>query len=145
VAARDSQSQREQGVGRLQRRQMIAGGGALFLAFIEGACLFVVSINGIGVLLSGSSLLVAGGASSLHSARVRIPLLAMATAGALINLYILWNAGRMRRSSAASWRMRPLTTRERRRNLILIILSLSTLLVVGGEVYAHILLHGSAL
>lgn len=122
---------------------MIAGGGALFLAFIEAACLFLVSINGIAVLLSGSSLLIAGSASTLHSARVRIPLLAIATSGALINLYILWNAGRLRKSSAASWRVKDLTRREKRRNLILIILSLCTLLVVAGEVYTHNLLHGS--
>jgi hypothetical protein len=118
--------------------------GSLGLAIIQGVCAAAVFLSGIGTALGFSSLIAAtaaGPATGFHANRFRIPMLAIAGLGAVVNLVLLWNAERMRRNPSARWRMRPLTRKERWEKWIQLGASVLTLLVIAGELLAHPLFH----
>jgi len=115
--------------------------GALTVALIEGVCAGLVLLKGVA-LASSVFALTAGGASSwIHDDRVRIPLMILAAGAALANLYMVANGWRLRRSAAAAWRVRPLSSREKRRTGFVILASLATLALIAGEIYGHHVLH----
>src|SRR6266852_2652352 len=111
--------------------------GALALAVLEALCVFAVAMARAGFVLGGSSAVVASWANFFHRDIFRIPALLLATVGALINLYLLWNARRLRNAPAAAWRKRPRTSRERWRIGLVFWLSVLTLATVAAEVYFH--------
>jgi ABC-type uncharacterized transport system permease subunit len=118
--------------------------GSLGLAIIQSVCAAAVFLSGIGTVLGFSSLIAAtaaGPATGFHADRFRIPTLAIAGLGAVVNLVLLWNAERMRRNPSARWRMRPLTRKERWEKWIQLGASVLTLLVIAGELLAHPLFH----
>jgi hypothetical protein len=53
------------------------------------------------------------------------------------NLFLFWNAERMRRIPAARWRMRLLTRKERLEKWFQLGASVLTLLLIAGEILAH--------
>jgi hypothetical protein len=118
--------------------------GPLGLAMIQAACAAMVFLSGVRTALGFSSLIAAaaaGPATGFHANRIRIPMLAFAGIGAVVNLFLFWNAERMRRNPSARWRMRPLTRRERLGKLIQVGSSILTLLLIAAELLAHPLLH----
>jgi len=121
-----------------------SSGTSLFLATIEAVCVFVVSANGVAALVGSSGIVLAGGARLFHQAAIRLPLLALATAIALFNLWMLLNTWRLRRAPTAQWRLRPLPASKRRQIALIAALSLLTLVIVGAELFVHHKLHGSA-
>lgn len=117
--------------------------GALFLAIIEAACLFLVAAAKAGAL--GGTILgaLAGWSAFLHRDILRIPLLLSAIIGSVINVFLLWRAHRLRNVPAAAWRKRPLTTRERFRIGLVLSLSTLTFFIAGAEIYIHRIGHHS--
>ena len=118
--------------------------GSLGLAIIQGVCATAVFFSGISTALGLSTVAAAtaaGPATGLHANRFRIPMLALAGLGAVVNLVLLWNAERMRRNPAARWRMRPLTRKERWEKGIQLGASILTLLLIAGELLAHPMFH----
>lgn len=118
--------------------------GSLGLAIIQGVCATAVFVSGISTALGLSTVAAAtaaGPATGFHANRFRIPMLAIAGLGAVVNLVLLWNAERMRRNPAARWRMRPLTRKERWEKGIQLAASILTLLLIAGELLAHPLFH----
>jgi len=134
----------EAGAGRPSKRQVFLGFGSLAVAAIEAVCVFLVTANGLVLLLGGASIGLVQGAVLFHSAAIRLPLLSLATLGALLNLWLLFNAWRLRRARSAQWRRRPLDGKERRRIVVVGTLSIITLLVVATELFLHHRLHGSS-
>jgi hypothetical protein len=126
------------------RTALVSSGASLLLATIEAVCVFVVSANGVAALVGSSGIVLVEGARIFHEAAIRLPLLALATVIALLNLWMLFNTWRLRRSGASQWRMRPLQARERRRMMVIAALSVVTLLFVALELFLHHRLHGSA-
>jgi hypothetical protein len=118
--------------------------GSLGLAIIQGVCATAVFVSGISTALGLSTVAAAtaaGPATGLHANRFRIPMLAIAGFGAVVNLVLLWNAERIRRNPAARWRMRPLTRKERWEKRIRLGASVLTLLLIAGELLAHPMFH----
>jgi hypothetical protein len=118
--------------------------GSLGLAIIQGVCAAAVFVSGISTALGLSTIAVAtaaGPATGFHANKFRIPMLALAGVGALVNLFLFWNAERMRRNPAARWRMRPLTRKERWEKRIQLAASILTLLLIAGELLAHPMFH----
>ena len=106
--------------------------------------MFVVSANGVAAAVGSSGIVLVEGARIFHEAAIRLPLLGVATFIALLNLWMLFNAWRLRRSGAAQWRIRPLQASERRRIMVIAGLSVIALLFVALELFLHHRLHGSA-
>jgi ABC-type uncharacterized transport system permease subunit len=118
--------------------------GPLGLAFIQGACAATVLLSGVRTALGFSSLVAAaaaGPATGFHANSIRIPMLTLAGIGAVVNLFLFWNAERLRRNPSARWRMRPLTRRERLGRRMQIGTSLLTLFLIAAELFAHTLFH----
>lgn len=114
--------------------------GSLALAAAESICVAAVGLSGIRVALGLTSLLAAGAAGpahGFHREAIRIPLLTIGAIGAVINLLLLWNEERLRRSPASAWRIKPLTAKQRRRRWIQLILAILTLLLVAAELITH--------
>jgi hypothetical protein len=68
-------------------------------------------------------------------------MLALAGVGAFVNLFVFWNAERMRRNPAARWLMRPLTRKEGLEKWLQLDASVLTLLLIAGELLARLLFH----
>jgi hypothetical protein len=118
--------------------------GSLGFAIVQGVCAMAVFVSGISTALGLSTLAAAtaaGPATGFHANRFRIPMLVLAGLGAVVNLVLLWNAERMRKSPSARWRMRPLTRKERWEKWIQFGASVLTLLLIAGELIAHPLFH----
>ena len=76
-----------------------------------------------------------------RSDAIRIPMMALALAGALVNLYVLWRQWRLRRRPASQWRMQPLTQKEKRSQWFQFVLAIVTLVLLGLEWWTHPMLH----
>ena len=113
------------------------------LSTVEAICLFLVTANGLAVLLGASAVVLTPGALFFHAPAIRLPIFALASGSALLNLWLLWNQWRLRRSPAAQWRIRPLTAKERRRIFVIAGLSILALVLVAAELFFHYKLHGS--
>src|SRR5260370_35752654 len=116
------------------------------VVFERCQCVYIRAVfdRGISTALGLSTLAAAtaaGPATGFHANWFRIPMLALAGLGAVVNLVLLWNAERMRKSPSARWRMRPLTRKERWEKWIQFVASVLTLLLIAGELIAHPLFH----
>ena len=118
--------------------------GSLALAAAESLCVAAVGLSGLRVAMGLSSLLAAGAsgpAKGWHQEWIRVPLLAVGTVGALLSLLLLWNEEKLRRNSAAAWRMKPLTPKQKRVRWFQFIAAIVTLLLVAAEVVTHSWFH----
>lgn len=120
-------------------------GASFLMALLQSLCTAVLTISGIRVAIGLSALAAAGGiyapARGFHQDAIRIPMLALAAAGALINLAVLAWIWRLRSRPSAQWRRRELTPRQKRSERLQVILSVVTLLLVGLEAWTHPMVH----
>jgi hypothetical protein len=121
------------------------GGASLFLAVLQSLCTAVLTISGIRVAIGLTALAAAGGiyapARGFHQDAIRIPMLILAAAGAILNLAVLAWIRHLRSRPAAQWRRRPLTPRQKRSELLQIVLAVVTLVLVALETWTHTLVH----
>jgi len=115
--------------------------GAFALATIEAVCVFYVGASQAGLIVGSFAVGTLGVAQFIHRDVFRIPILIAAVLGAALNLYLLWNAQRLRNAPAAAWRKRPLTRRERLRIGMVIGLSVLTFAITAWEILLHRRLH----
>jgi len=120
--------------------------GASFLfALLQSLCTAVLTISGIRVVIGLSALAAASGiyapARGFHQDAIRIPMLAIAAGGAILNLGVLAWIRHLRNRSAAQWRRRELTAKEKRSERLQIILAVVTLILVGLETWTHPMVH----
>ena len=117
--------------------------GSLLLASIEAACVTFITLNGFSLLIGAGSIGLARWATYLHNIEaIRLPVLALATVGAIANILVVANGWWLRRAPAARWRYRPLTASERRRILLTLGSSAITFAIVVTELLEHKALHG---
>jgi hypothetical protein len=118
--------------------------GSLALAAAESLCVAAVGLSGLRVAMGLTSLLATGAsgpARGWHQQWIRVPLLTVGIAGALLSLLLLWNEEKLRRNSAAGWRMKPLTPKQRRVRWFQLIAAVLTLLLVAAELVTHTWFH----
>jgi hypothetical protein len=117
---------------------------ALF-ALLQSLCTAVLTVSGIRVAIGLSALAAASGiyapAKGWHQDAIRIPMLVFATAGAIINLAVIWWIRHLRNRPSAQWRRRELSAKERRSVRLQIVLAIITLVLVGLETWTHTLVH----
>jgi hypothetical protein len=124
-----------------RKRILQFGAASLVGGLVQGACALLIVVNSGKALLGIAFVTVAARSSFLHSDPVRISLMIASALGALLVLYALWNGWRLRNSSGASWRRRPLTKRERWSMALALACSLLTWALVVGEYFAHPIMH----
>jgi hypothetical protein len=119
-------------------------GASVTMALLQSLCTAVLTVNGIRVgiglaaLAAGS---IAGPLIPIHRDSIRIPMLAIATAGALVNLAVLAWVRRQRNRPEAQWRKRELTGKQKTSERLQIAMAILTLALVGLEVWTHQVLH----
>jgi hypothetical protein len=118
---------------------------SLIIAILQSLCTAVLTISGIRVAIGLTALAAASGiyapARGWHQDAIRIPMLIIAAAGAIINLAVLAWIWHLRAQPSAQWRKREITRKERRSERLQIVLSIVTLILVGLETWTHTIVH----
>jgi len=115
------------------------------IAVLQSACTAVMVISGVRVVIGLTALTAAAGlhtpAHGFHADIIRVPLMAIALLGSVLNLYVIWKVRRLRNRQSARWRQKPLTTKKKRSEQLQIALSILTLILLAAEWITHPLVH----
>jgi hypothetical protein len=65
----------------------------------------------------------------------------LATAGSLINLYVIWRIRSLRARPSSQWRVKSITPKQRRSEIFQVVLAIVTLALVAAEWIAHPMVH----
>jgi hypothetical protein len=118
---------------------------AIVFAILQSACTAVMVISGVRVAIGLGALAAAAGihapAQGFHQDAIRIPMMAFALLGSVINLYVVWKVRHLRSKSAAQWRQQSLTKRKLNSERFQIALSILTLLLLAVEWITHPIIH----
>ena len=115
---------------------------SLLFSVLQSVCTAVVALNSVRLAIGiGSLAMTTGlGAAMEHFHQItwlRVTLLVGALSGSILTLGIVLRATRLRNRPAARWRFRPLSSKQRRMEMLQVALSLVTLLLVVIEEYLH--------
>ncbi len=135
--------------GRLQSTKALTAvsGGAVVLALLQSLCTAILTINGIRVGIGVAALAASSIAApllSFHRDAIRIPMLSVATVGAVLNLAVLAWIWHLRSRTESQWRRQPLTKKQRWSERIQVLLSLATLALVVLEIFTHPIVNNGA-
>lgn len=140
------------GVPALKRQRegsWLIGLTSFLFILLQSACTAVMAISGLRLLIGLSSLAAASSIPTfiffIHTDRMRLPMMAVAVLGSVLNLYVVWRIRSLRAQPASQWRAQPVTAKQHRSETIQIVLSTLTLFLVVAEILAHHVLHGSFL
>jgi len=119
---------------------------SLFFILVQSACTAVMAISGVRVVIGLGALAAAtvginGPATGFHRDAIRIPMMAIAVIGSLINLYVLWRIRSLRARPASQWRVQPATPKQKRSERIQSALAYLTLALVATEGITHHIIH----
>lgn len=132
-------------VPAVEKRGWAIAWSSFLFALLQSLCSAVLALSGLRVAIGLSALAAAAGVSApakgFHGDAIRIPMMALALAGALINLGVLWQLRRLRNRPAARWRQKPLTPKKRRAERLQLALSIATLVLLAAEWIAHGIVH----
>jgi hypothetical protein len=135
--------------GRLEsaKGMGIVSGASVTMALLQSLCTAVLTVNSIRVGI-GLAALAAGSIAAplvpLHRDSIRIPMLIIAVAGAVVNLAVLWWVRRLRNRPEAQWRRRELSKKQRLSERLQVAMAILTLVLVVAEVWTHAILHRPA-
>ena len=114
---------------------------ALLLAILQSVCSVFIALNGVRLLIGVGAFAAASGALKLadrmHVDAIRIPMMLLAWAGAVLNLVVLWQVWRLRRRPASSWRQSAVPKQKLASEWLQFTLSVLTLLLLAAEFVAH--------
>lgn len=119
---------------------------SLIFIVLQSACTAVIAISGVRVAIGLSALAEAtigihAPASGFHRDVIRIPMMIAATAGSLINMYVIWRIRALRARPSSQWRVQAVTAKQRRSELLQIALAIVTLVLVAAEWITHPMVH----
>jgi|ERR1700733_582910 hypothetical protein len=129
----------------LKRAWLVSATSFVFIV-LQSACTAVMAISGVRVAIGLSALAEAtlgvhAPASGFHRDAIRIPMMIAATAGSLINLYVVWRIRSLRARPSSQWRVQPVTPKQRRSEFLQIALAIVTLVLVAAEWITHPMIH----
>lgn len=128
-----------------QKRLQALGGASLLVALLQSACTAVLTISGLRVAIGLTALAAASGiyapARGFHQDAIRIPMLALAAFGAMVNLLVLAWIWHLRSRASAQWRKREIGPKEKRSERLQVALAILTIILVGLEVWTHPMIH----
>ena len=114
------------------------------VALLQSLCTAVFTVNSIRVGIGLAALAASSIAAPLvplHRDSIRIPMLIIAVAGAVINLLVLAWVRRQRNRPEARWRRIELSKKQRLSEQLQVVMAILTLALVGLEVWTHAILH----
>jgi hypothetical protein len=125
-----------------QKGIKILTGASLALAILQSICTAVLTISGIRLAIGLTALAIAGTVFYaplrwFHQDAIRIPMLAAAAVGAILDLAVLAWMRRPQSQPAAQWRRRELSGKQKRAQRLQLAVAFLTLALVGLEVWTH--------
>src|SRR6266478_60415 len=112
---------------------------------LQSACTAVIAISGLRLAIGLSALAAAAGihapAHGFHQNAIRIPMMALAFLGAIINLFVIWKVRTLRSKPASQWRQQPVTKKKLKSERFQIALAVLTLLFLAAEWITHPIIH----
>lgn len=118
---------------------------SMVFAVLQSACTAVIAISGVRVAIGLSALAAAAGihapAHGFHQDAIRIPMMALAFLGAVLNLFVIGKVRNLRSKPAARWRQQTMTKKKLNSERFQIALSVLTLLLLAAEWITHPLIH----
>ena len=108
-------------------------------------CAVATLIGPLAVALGVGTLFgLSGALAFLDQGPIRIPILILATLGALANLYTLQRARKIRLQARGAGQLEGMTALERRRTYLVLGFSTATIAIVLFEAVAHQIRHGGS-
>ena len=127
------------------RRSWIVAATSFFFILLQSACTAVMAISGVRVIIGLGALAAAAGlnrpAGGFHADAIRIPMMVIAVVGSVINLYVIWRIRSLRARPSSQWRTTPATPKQKRAEVLQIILAVITLALVVAEWLTHRIVH----
>ena len=121
------------------------GGASFLLALLQSLCTAVFLVSGVRLAIGLTALAAVSGiyapARGFHQDAIRIPMLILATVGAVVNLAVIAWIRHLRAKPAAQWRRTEPTAKQRRSERLQIVLAIVTLILVGLETWTHPKIH----
>jgi hypothetical protein len=120
---------------------------SFFFILLQSACTAVMAISGVRVVIGLTALAAAAGlhrpASGFHADAIRIPMMAIALIGSLVNLYVIWRIRSLRSRPSSQWRTSPAAPKQKRAEAFQIGLSVITLALLLAEWITHRIIHNA--
>lgn len=121
------------------------GGASFVLALLQSLCTAVFVVSGVRLAIGLTALAAVSGiyapARGFHQDAIRIPMLILATVGAVVNLAVIAWIRHLRANPSAKWRRTEPTQKQRRSERVQIVLAIVTLVLVGLETWTHPVIH----
>src|SRR6201996_8793688 len=112
------------------KRPWLLGVTSFLFILLQSACTAVMAISGVRVIIGLSALAAAAGlnrpAIGFHADAIRIPMMVIALAGSLVNLYVIWRIRSLRARPSSQWRVKPATAQQKRSEIFQIVLAVLT-------------------
>ncbi len=122
-------------------------GTGVVMALLQSLCTAILTVNGIRLGIGLAALAASSIAEpvlAFHRDAIRIPMLVIATAGAILNLVVLAWIWYLRARPESQWRRREITKKQRRSERLQVAMAILTLVLVALEVWTHpIVNHGA--
>jgi hypothetical protein len=130
----------------VSKRTWLVSMTSLMFIVLQSACTAVIAVSGIRVALGLSALGAAtfgihAPAHGFHRDGIRIPMMIAASAGSLINLYVIWRIRTLRARPSSQWRVQAVSPKQRRSEIFQIALSIVSLALVAAEWVTHPMVH----
>jgi hypothetical protein len=136
LAAPEEQITKEAG-----RVQGAIAWSSFFFALLQSVCTFFAAANGLRFAVGLGSLVLSASAGTMvdrfHADALRVPMIGLALAGALLNLAVVAQVRRLRRRPASQWRQPAPSPHKLRTERLQIILSFATLALMAVEEILH--------
>ena len=114
---------------------------AIGFAFLQSICALALALATAGTVIGVSLLTALSGfmqvAVAFHADGIRLPMIGIALAGALLNLWVLARLRGLRSNPASAWRRQPADPRQLRRERVQLVVALATLVLVVIEACLH--------
>ena len=115
-------------------------------AVLQSICTFFAAANGIRLGIGVGALALSAGAASfvkdLHADALRIPMVAIALVGSLLNLAVLAQIRWLRNRPAAQWRRQTSAAGKLRSERVQYVLAIASLVLIVVEEALHYHFHG---
>jgi hypothetical protein len=119
----------------------ILSGASLVMATLQSICTAVLTISGIRLAIGLTAFAISGSVFApvrwFHQDAIRIPMLLLATVGAVVDLAVIAWIRHLRQRPSAKWRKREKTGHEKRSERLQIALAVLTLALVAMETWTH--------
>jgi hypothetical protein len=119
----------------------ILSGASFTIAVLQSICTAILTISGIRLAIGLTAFALAGSIVApvrwFHQDAIRIPMLMVASVGAIVDLTVLSWMRRLRSQPAAQWRVRQQSGGEKRSERLQLALAILTLLLVAAETWSH--------